>query len=82
MFPVARFGEEGGVGHSLLYLREKKPERKRKNLIRLGVDPDLTYQWRRTRKGGWAVAQSPILVTTITLDRLHKRGYEALFDYY
>ena len=35
----------------------KKPERKRKNLIRLGVDQDHAYQWSRTRKGGWAVAQ-------------------------
>lgn len=34
----------------------KKPERKRKNLIRLGVDHDHAYAWSRTRKGGWAVA--------------------------
>jgi len=27
----------------------KKPERKRKNLIRLGVDHDHAYQWSRTR---------------------------------
>jgi len=60
----------------------KKPERKRKNLIRLGVDPDHAYAWSRTRKGGWAVAQSPILVTTITLQRLVKRGYEAMLTYY
>jgi hypothetical protein len=33
----------------------KKPERKRKNLIRLGVDQDHAYAWSRTRKGGWAV---------------------------
>jgi len=26
----------------------------------------------------WAIAQSPILGTTITLERLRKRGYEAL----
>ena len=32
--------------------------------------------------GGWAVAQSPILVTTITMERLRKRGYEALLAYY
>lgn len=32
--------------------------------------------------GGWATAQSPILVTTITLERLRKRGYEALLTYY
>jgi hypothetical protein len=36
----------------------------------------------RTRKGGWAVAQSPILVTTITLKRLVKRGYKAMLDHY
>ena len=60
----------------------KKPERKRKNLIRLGVDFDHAYAWSRTRKGGWAVAQSPILTTTITLERLAKRGYEAMLDYY
>ncbi len=60
----------------------KKPERKRKNLIRLGVDQDHAYAWSRTRKGGWAVAQSPILITTITLERLHKRGYESLLGYY
>ncbi|MDX5339378.1 MAG: group II intron reverse transcriptase/maturase [Cyclobacteriaceae bacterium] len=60
----------------------KKPERKRKNLIRLGVDPDHAYAWSRTRKGGWAVAQSPILITTITLSRLRRRGYESMLSYY
>jgi group II intron reverse transcriptase/maturase len=60
----------------------KKPERKRKNLIRLGVDPDHAYAWSRTRKGGWAVAQSPILITTITLSRLRRKGYESMLTYY
>ncbi len=31
--------------------------------------------------GGWAVAQSPIMVTTITLKRLLQRGYESMLDY-
>ena len=60
----------------------KKPERKRKNLIRLGVKPEKAYAWSRTRKGGWSVAQSPILNTTITLKRLKKRGYESMLEYY
>jgi group II intron reverse transcriptase/maturase len=60
----------------------KKPERKRKNLIRLGVDQTHAYAWSRTRMGGWAVAQSPILVTTITLVRLRKRGYVAMLELY
>ena len=60
----------------------KKPERKRKNLIRLGVDQEMAYQWSRSRMGGWAIAQSPILGTTITVGRLCKRGYEPLLTYY
>ena len=60
----------------------KKPERKRKNLIRLGVPQGKAYAFSRTRKGGWAVAQSPILGTTITLKRLRKRGYESMCDWY
>jgi RNA-directed DNA polymerase len=58
----------------------KKLERKRKNLIRLGISQDMAYAWSRTRMGGWAVAQSPILRTTITLNRLKKRGFQTLSD--
>jgi group II intron reverse transcriptase/maturase len=60
----------------------KKPERKRKNLIRLRVDHSHAYGWSRTRMGGWAVAQSPILQTTVTLERLKKRGYEPMLEHY
>ena len=60
----------------------KKPERKRKNLIRLGIDQDQAYAWSRTRMGGWAVAQSPILLTTITVKRLKMKGYLSLIEYY
>jgi len=60
----------------------KKPERKRKNLIRLGIDQEHAYSWSRTRMGGWAVAQSPIMGQTITLVRLKKRGYESLLEHY
>jgi hypothetical protein len=60
----------------------KKPERKRKNLIRLGIDQNHAYAWSRTRMGGWAVAQSPILITTITLGRLRRRGYISLTELY
>ncbi len=60
----------------------KKPERKRKNLIRLGIEKGMAYAWSRTRMGGWAVALSPILRTTITTKRLKKRGYVSLVEYY
>jgi len=60
----------------------KKPNRKMKNLIRLRIPPGMAYAWSRTRKGGWAVACSPILGTTITLDRLGRRGYVSMLSYY
>ena len=60
----------------------KKSERKRKNLIRLGVDQEQAYAWSRSRMGGWAIAQSPILGTTITVDRLKIRGYVSLLEIY
>ncbi len=60
----------------------KKPERKRKNLIRLGVEQGQAYAWSRSRMGGWAIAQSPILGTTITVDRLKLRGYVSLLELY
>ena len=60
----------------------KKPERKRKNLIRLGINQGRAYAWSRTRMGGWAVAQSPMLRTTITVERLKMRGYVSLIEYY
>ena len=60
----------------------KKPERRRKNLIRLGIPKGKAYAWSRTKLGGWAVAQSPILITTVTLKRLQQRGYESLLDHY
>ena len=34
------------------------------------------------RKGGWAIDQSMILITTITLQGLKKRGYQSLLDMY
>ena len=60
----------------------KKPDRKRKNLIRLGVEQGLAYAWSRSRMGGWRIAQSPILGTTITVDRLKRRGYFSMVEYY
>jgi len=52
------------------------------NLTRLGVIPEMAWQWGHSRMGGWAVACSPILGTTITIDRLKSRGYKSFLDYY
>ena len=60
----------------------KKPNKKMRSLIRLGIKPNQAYAWSRTNMGGWAVAQSPILGTTITIIRLKKRGYIPMSDYF
>ena len=60
----------------------KKPEKKRRSLIRLGVEQGQAYAWSRSRMGGWAIAQSPILGTTITVERLKMRGYVPLLELY
>ncbi|MCO5267508.1 MAG: group II intron reverse transcriptase/maturase [Brumimicrobium sp.] len=60
----------------------KKWRRKRANLIKLGASERDATRWSMTRKGGWTIAQSPILGTTITLERLRRRGYVSLSEVY
>ena len=56
-----------------------------KELFRWQHQPPCTFDERlerlRQAQRGWAVAQSPILTTTITVSRLKHRGYEPLLDY-
>lgn len=60
----------------------KKPNRRKRAYIRMGVKAGIAYSWSRSRMGGWAVAQSPMMRTTVTLDRLKRVGYESFTDYY
>jgi hypothetical protein len=41
-----------------------------------------SLRMEQNQNGGWSVAQSSILGTTIKLERLIKRGYESMFSYY
>jgi hypothetical protein len=50
-----------------------------KNLIRLGIRKPMRGV---NINGSMAMAQSPILVTTITVEQLLKRGYESMSSYY
>ena len=60
----------------------KKADKRMRSLIRLGKSPDEAYAWSRTSMGGWRVACSPILGTTITIERLKQRGYIPFIEYY
>jgi RNA-directed DNA polymerase len=87
--PASIFGKlrtmDGWVRNRLRYCiwhHWKKPRRRAKNLIRLGIPNEMAWQWAYSRMGGWAVSCSPILTTTITLDRLKRRGYFSFLEYY
>jgi len=60
----------------------KIPKRRIKSLIRMGVKPLTARKWSCPRVGGWVVARSPILKTTITISRLRRRGYQAMSTVY
>lgn len=64
------------------YTRHSRVQHPRCKRGREMVDQHHAYAWSRTRKGGWPIAQSPVLSTTITLERLAKRGYESMIDHY
>lgn len=53
----------------------KKPDKRMRSFIRLGISRGQAYAWSRSRMGGWAIAQSPMMRTTVTLVRLKRRGY-------
>jgi RNA-directed DNA polymerase len=76
---------DGWVRNRLRYCiwhQWKKPNKRMRSLIRLGVPHGRAYSWSRSRMGGWAIAQSPILGTTITVERLQMRGYLSFSNYF
>ncbi len=52
------------------------------NLIKLGINKYKAWEYANTRKSYWHTANSPILSTSITNDRLKQAGYPFLSDYY
>jgi RNA-directed DNA polymerase len=58
----------------------KKPSRKRKNLIRLGMGSVRARNSSYIK--GWKMAQGPTLRTVITIERLEKRGLMNCVKYY
>lgn len=52
------------------------------NLIKLGVDKSRAWQWANTRKSYWRIANSSVLKTTLTTEKLRKAGYVFFSDYY
>ena len=60
----------------------KKPKRRIRAFIQLGVPPSWARRYGYSRMGGWAIACSPIMGTTITEVRLRQKGYIPFLEYY
>ena len=55
---------------------------KQADLVKLGVKKPKAWEWANTRKSYWHTANSFILATTVTTDRLRQAGYVFLSDHY
>ena len=60
----------------------KKPNKRMRSYIRMGIRKGIAYAWSRSRKGGWAQACSPMMSTTVTIPRLKRRGYIEFNEHY
>jgi hypothetical protein len=52
------------------------------NLIKLGVKKSKAWEWANSRKGYWHLANSFILATSITTERLRQAGFTFFSDQY
>ncbi|MEM1216197.1 MAG: group II intron reverse transcriptase/maturase [Bacteroidota bacterium] len=60
----------------------KRPKRRLRAFRQLGVSESWARRFAYSQKGGWAIACSPIMRTTITEERLRKRGYIPFLEYF
>jgi len=61
-----------------IWKKWKKPNRRMRAFLQLGINPNDSFSWSRSRKGGWRICNSPIMTTTITDARLERRGYQSV----
>jgi group II intron reverse transcriptase/maturase len=72
---------EGWIKNRIRYFiwkKWKKPNRRMRAYIQLGRNKEDAYAWSRSRLGGWRIAQSPIMTSTVTNERLEQRGYQSI----
>lgn len=60
----------------------KRPRRRYRAFVQLGVSPAWAWRYAYSRKGGWRLACGPVMGTTVTEDRLRQRGYISFLEYY
>jgi group II intron reverse transcriptase/maturase len=60
----------------------KKPKRRLRAFRQLGIEESWARRFAYSRRGGWFIACSPIMGTTVTEDRLRQRGYIPFLECY
>ena len=60
----------------------KRPKRRLRAFRQLGVEESWARRFAYSQMGGWRIACSPIMGTTVTEERLRKRGYIPFLEYY
>jgi RNA-directed DNA polymerase len=66
----------------VIWKQWKRISTKLTNLVKLGVKKSKAWEWANTRKGYWRIANSFILTSTITTERLRLAGYVFLAEHY
>ncbi|PUZ21495.1 RNA-directed DNA polymerase, partial [Chitinophaga costaii] len=60
----------------------KRIRTRHETLVKLGIDRAKAWEYANTRKGYWRIANSWILSTSVTNERLTEAGYVSLTDCY
>jgi group II intron reverse transcriptase/maturase len=66
----------------VIWKQWKRIKTKLTNLIKLGVKKSKAWEWANSRKGYWPLANSFILATSITTERLRQAGFTFFSDQY
>ena len=60
----------------------KRVRTRQTNLTKLGIAKSKAWEYANTRKGYWHIANSWVLSTSVTNERLKQAGYVSLTDCY
>jgi len=60
----------------------KRPKRRLRAFLQLGMSPSWARRFAYSRRGGWRLSCSPVMKMTVTEERLRQRGYIPFLEYY
>jgi RNA-directed DNA polymerase len=66
----------------VIWKQWKRIRTRLRNLIKLDIAKSKAWEYANTRKGYWRIANSPILNTSITSERLKQAGYMFFTEYF